>query len=279
MTGRSEEPATPPDLLVFFCAAHSGPARRMESLLAHLARKERHRLRVTRVDVDEQPELAERFKVRSVPTLVLVKGKRAVGADRRQGERGRDRGARRAAPRRRRVKPAPAERRNADANRHGRRSMRKLALAVAARGARGLTVVRRGRARRPTAGGGTAATGSRASLTGYQRDAVGVDAGPAARSRPDRATGTRSLQAATTRASSRRGRHALLAHPLRRSPAWPAESARSCCGGGGKPACTPTEGTFEGDIDASDVVGPSGQGIAPGEIGELITAMRRATRT
>jgi thioredoxin-like negative regulator of GroEL len=50
----------------------------MESLLAHLARKERHRLSVTRVDVDEKPELAERFKVGSVPTLILIKGRRAV---------------------------------------------------------------------------------------------------------------------------------------------------------------------------------------------------------
>lgn len=65
-------------LLVFFWSERSGPARRMESLLAHLARKERARLRVMRVDVDEQPELAERFKVANVPTLVLVKGKRAV---------------------------------------------------------------------------------------------------------------------------------------------------------------------------------------------------------
>jgi hypothetical protein len=47
------------------------------------------------------------------------------------------------------------------------------------------------------------------------------------------------------------------------------------CGGGDKPPCTPTEGTFEGDIDAADVVGPSGQGIAPGEMDELIRAMRK----
>jgi thioredoxin-like negative regulator of GroEL len=33
---------------------------------------------VTIVDVDEQGDLAERFKVSTVPTLVLVKGKRAV---------------------------------------------------------------------------------------------------------------------------------------------------------------------------------------------------------
>jgi len=50
----------------------------MESLLAHLARKERTRLRVMRVDVEQQPELAQRFKVTDVPTLVLVKGKRVV---------------------------------------------------------------------------------------------------------------------------------------------------------------------------------------------------------
>ena len=62
-------------LLVFFGATHSGPARRMESLMAHLARKERARLRVTTIDVNQQPELAERFCVRTVPTLALVKGK------------------------------------------------------------------------------------------------------------------------------------------------------------------------------------------------------------
>jgi thioredoxin-like negative regulator of GroEL len=65
-------------LLVFFGATHSGPARRMESLMAHLARKERARLRVTTIDVNQQPELAERFCVRTVPTLALIKGKRVV---------------------------------------------------------------------------------------------------------------------------------------------------------------------------------------------------------
>ena len=68
----------PRPLLVFFGAAHSGPARRMESLMAHLARKERDRLRVTSIDVDERPELAERFGVETVPTLALVKENRVV---------------------------------------------------------------------------------------------------------------------------------------------------------------------------------------------------------
>jgi thioredoxin 1 len=65
-------------LLVFFFTPSSGPARRMESLLAHLARKERDRLRVKRVDVAEHPEIAERFKVTEIPSVVLVKDKRVV---------------------------------------------------------------------------------------------------------------------------------------------------------------------------------------------------------
>jgi thioredoxin-like negative regulator of GroEL len=65
-------------LLVFFSHERSGPARRMESLLAHIARKERSRLRVARVDVEERSDLAERFRVDDVPALVLVQGKRVV---------------------------------------------------------------------------------------------------------------------------------------------------------------------------------------------------------
>jgi len=65
-------------LLVFFTSRRSGPARRMESLLAHIARKERESLRVRRVEVDEQAALANRFRVDEVPSLVLVKGKRVV---------------------------------------------------------------------------------------------------------------------------------------------------------------------------------------------------------
>jgi thioredoxin 1 len=65
-------------LLVFFFTPSSGPARRMESLLAHLARKERDRLRVKRVDVAEHPEIAERFKVTEIPSVVLVKDKKVV---------------------------------------------------------------------------------------------------------------------------------------------------------------------------------------------------------
>jgi len=61
-------------LLLFFSSARSGPSRRMESLLAHIARKERHRLRIVQVDVDDRRDVADKLGVRAAPTLVLVRG-------------------------------------------------------------------------------------------------------------------------------------------------------------------------------------------------------------
>jgi thioredoxin 1 len=69
---------SPLPLLLFFTNGTSGPARRMESLLAHLARKERDRLRISRIDLDASPEWAERFAIVDVPTLVLLKDKRPI---------------------------------------------------------------------------------------------------------------------------------------------------------------------------------------------------------
>jgi thioredoxin len=65
-------------VLVFFTSRTSGPARRMESLLAHIARKERELVEIKKVDVDERPDLAERFRVSEVPAIALVRGKRVV---------------------------------------------------------------------------------------------------------------------------------------------------------------------------------------------------------
>ena len=65
-------------ILAFFSSQRSGPARRMESPLAHLQHKERARLRISRVDVDSRPELAERFGVKVVPTLLLIRDGRVV---------------------------------------------------------------------------------------------------------------------------------------------------------------------------------------------------------
>ena len=65
-------------ILLFFTKRTSGPARRMESLIAHIARKERELLAVKKVYVDERPDIAARFKVSAVPALALVKDRRVV---------------------------------------------------------------------------------------------------------------------------------------------------------------------------------------------------------
>jgi hypothetical protein len=46
------------------------------------------------------------------------------------------------------------------------------------------------------------------------------------------------------------------------------------CGGGDKPVCPAKEGEVTGVIDAADVTGPAAQGIAPGELDEVIRALR-----
>ncbi len=46
------------------------------------------------------------------------------------------------------------------------------------------------------------------------------------------------------------------------------------CGGGSKPACPAAPAKVTGTVVASDVVGPNGQGIAPGQFAEILKAMR-----
>jgi len=49
------------------------------------------------------------------------------------------------------------------------------------------------------------------------------------------------------------------------------------CGGGNKPACPPgttSEATVTGTITPADVIGPTSQGIGPGEFAKLIDAIR-----
>jgi thioredoxin-like negative regulator of GroEL len=65
-------------LLVFFSSSRSGPCRRMESLVAHIARKDRDRLRVVQVDVEKRRDLVEKLGIESVPTLVLVSNRKAI---------------------------------------------------------------------------------------------------------------------------------------------------------------------------------------------------------
>ncbi|HEV2226131.1 MAG TPA: CHRD domain-containing protein [Nitrososphaerales archaeon] len=46
------------------------------------------------------------------------------------------------------------------------------------------------------------------------------------------------------------------------------------CGGGGKPACPTSSGTVTGTITATDVIGPTSQGLSAGAFTNFLTALR-----
>jgi len=50
----------------------------MESIVAHIARSERHRLRVLQVDVAKRADLVEKLEVLNAPTLVLLIARKVV---------------------------------------------------------------------------------------------------------------------------------------------------------------------------------------------------------
>jgi thioredoxin-like negative regulator of GroEL len=69
----------PKPSLVFFQSPSSGRCRRVEGFLAQvLQRRSNHNtFEILRVDADSQVELVERFRIRTVPTLVVIANSRA----------------------------------------------------------------------------------------------------------------------------------------------------------------------------------------------------------
>jgi len=65
--------------LLDFGAERCPPCRAMLPMLAALADEYRGRVRIAAVDCDRDPAIAERFLVRSMPTLVVVRDGREVG--------------------------------------------------------------------------------------------------------------------------------------------------------------------------------------------------------
>lgn len=64
-------------VLLDFWASWCGPCRMVAPIVEEIAR-ERLDIKVGKVNVDEQPELASQFGVMSIPTLVVMKNGKVV---------------------------------------------------------------------------------------------------------------------------------------------------------------------------------------------------------
>ena len=75
----SEEP-----VLVEFWAEWCGPCKMIAPILDEIATEQAGKVRVTKLNVDDAPDIARRFEVMSIPTLLVFRdgqvAKRIVGA-------------------------------------------------------------------------------------------------------------------------------------------------------------------------------------------------------
>lgn len=80
--------ASPEPVLVDFWATWCGPCRMIGPVIEELAAEYKGKAKVCKVDVDEQPELAERFQVMTIPTVIVFKNgqiaEKTIGAKSKQ---------------------------------------------------------------------------------------------------------------------------------------------------------------------------------------------------
>jgi thioredoxin 1 len=70
---KSEAEISDGTVMLYFSATWCGPCKMLGPVMVSFEEKYSEAVDVLKVDVDEAPELAEKYEVRGVPTLVLIK--------------------------------------------------------------------------------------------------------------------------------------------------------------------------------------------------------------
>lgn len=70
---------SPIPVIVDFWAVWCGPCKVLSPIIEEIGEEHTGKVKVVKVNVDEEPDLTQRFNIMSIPTMKFFKGGQAVG--------------------------------------------------------------------------------------------------------------------------------------------------------------------------------------------------------